>query len=374
MSADIVIFLTVMTLRLVVPLAIPRFPLPGVMASLVLDGLDQGIFSGFTDLDLTNYQSYDKAFDVYYLTIAYLSTMRNWSNLEAVHAARFLLYFRLIGAMLFELSGIRALLLVFPNTFEYFFIFYQVVALRWDPERLQRGAIAASIAFIWIVIKLPQEYWIHVAQRDASDFLLDHPVLIAVLAALIIALVVGIRWAMIHRLPPADVKLTFDAGVAPRDSMYEESVRWMASGRFIDHELVEKVVLVSLVSIIFSQMLPNVETTPLAMAIGVTVLVTSNTAISEWIARRGRGWKSALRQFISMAVLNVGLTLTFLWIIPMELTRMSAQTTLFFLLLITLIITLYDMYRPKYLVRTGIHVSAPDRDASAQERDDSPGP
>ncbi len=148
--------------------------------------------------------------------------------------------------------------------------------------------------------------------------------------------------------------------------MYEEGVRWMASGRFIDHELVEKIALVSLVSIIFSQMLPNVETTPLAMAIGVTVLVTSNTAISEWIARRGRGWGSALRQFISMAVLNIGLTITFLWIIPMELTRMSAQTTLFFLLLITLIITLYDMYRPKYLVRAGIHLDV-------QDNNDSPG-
>jgi hypothetical protein len=366
MSPDTAIFLTVMTLRLVVPLAIPRFPLPGVLASLILDGLDQGIFSGFTNLDLTNYQSYDKALDVYYLTIAYLSTMRNWSNLEAVHAARFLLYFRLVGAMLFELSGVRPLLLVFPNTFEYFFIFYQVVALRWDPERLHRGLIYGSIAFIWLFIKLPQEYWIHVAQKDATDFLLDHPILIVLLAVLILVLVVGLRWAMVHRLPPADTTFTLDAGVAPRDSMYEEGVRWMASGRFIDHELVEKIALVSLVSIIFSQMLPNVETTPLAMAIGVTVLVTSNTAISEWIARRGRGWGSALRQFISMAVLNIGLTITFLWIIPMELTRMSAQTTLFFLLLITLIITLYDMYRPKYLVRAGIHLDV-------QDNNDSPG-
>ena len=53
----------------------------------------------------------------------------------AVQIARFLFFYRMVGVMAFELTGWRPLLLVFPNTFEYFFIAYELVRLRWDPRR-----------------------------------------------------------------------------------------------------------------------------------------------------------------------------------------------------------------------------------------------
>ena len=62
---------------------IPHYPLPGVIASLIIDAIDQTIFQTFTNLRLDNYQGYDKALDTYYLTITYLSTYRNWTNLSA---------------------------------------------------------------------------------------------------------------------------------------------------------------------------------------------------------------------------------------------------------------------------------------------------
>ena len=80
---DGLIFGVVVASRVLVPLAIPRFPLPAMLAALVIDGIDQTIFQTFTDLDLTGYQSYDKALDVYYLSIAYVATLRNWTNLDA---------------------------------------------------------------------------------------------------------------------------------------------------------------------------------------------------------------------------------------------------------------------------------------------------
>jgi hypothetical protein len=349
--SDSTIFLTVMSLRLLVPLLIPRFPLPTVIAALVLDGLDQGIFAGFTNLDLENYQSYDKALDVYYLTIAYLSTMRNWTNLVAYRAARFLIYYRLVGTMLFELTGIRALLLVFPNTFEYFFIFIEIVALLWFTTRLTRNMVLAAVAFIWIVIKLPQEYWIHIAQRDASDFLLENPILMVVLAVLVVALVLAIRWLFIHRLPPPDKALDFEADSPYGDPRYREAARAMVHGRILDRELLEKITLISVVSIIFSQMLPSVRATPIQMTISVSILIVSNAVVSEWLARRNDGWKSVVRQFVTTAVLNTGLTITFIWILPMEMSSIPLASTLFFLLLITLLIACYDRFRPSYLMR-----------------------
>ena len=61
------------------PLFIPRFPLPAILAALVLDGVDQSIFQTF-GYDPPGYQGYDKAMDVFYLSIAYLSTLRNWTT------------------------------------------------------------------------------------------------------------------------------------------------------------------------------------------------------------------------------------------------------------------------------------------------------
>ncbi len=71
-SSDMLIFWAVVMARFFVPLAIPKYPLPGIIASLLLDAVDQTIFQQFTDLPLAGYQAYDKALDVYYLAITYL--------------------------------------------------------------------------------------------------------------------------------------------------------------------------------------------------------------------------------------------------------------------------------------------------------------
>jgi hypothetical protein len=49
--------------------------------ALILDGIDQTIFQTYTTLSLDHYQGYDKALDIYYLSIAYIATIRNWTNL-----------------------------------------------------------------------------------------------------------------------------------------------------------------------------------------------------------------------------------------------------------------------------------------------------
>ncbi|MFN6119436.1 MAG: hypothetical protein ACK5CE_07355 [Actinomycetes bacterium] len=51
------IFITVVLLRFALPLLIPRFPLPAVLACLVLDAADQTIFQAFTDDPLAGYQT-----------------------------------------------------------------------------------------------------------------------------------------------------------------------------------------------------------------------------------------------------------------------------------------------------------------------------
>ncbi len=169
-AADLAVLALVVGGRLLLPLLIPWFPLPGIVMCLVLDAVDQSLFQGLTRLQLDFYQGYDKALDVYYLSIAYLSTFRNWDNRFAFRVTRALFYLRLAGVALFEWLDWRVILFLLPNTFEYFFIWYELVRRR-TPRRLSRTTVISAAAAIWILIKLPQEYWIHIARLDLTDVL-----------------------------------------------------------------------------------------------------------------------------------------------------------------------------------------------------------
>jgi hypothetical protein len=349
---NLLVFLLVLGLRLLVPLAIPRYPLAAIITAMILDAVDQTVFQQFTTLNLDNYQSYDKALDVYYLTIAYLATLRNWTNLTAVEVSRFLLYYRLVGVLVFEITQSRTALLIFPNTFEYFFIFYEAVRLRWNPRRMSPRVVLGAAAAIWIFIKLPQEYWIHVAQRDVTDTLRDNPALIPALAIAIVALLAAGWWLVTRRLPGADWAVSLaDPLEIDRELGYQRGTPRLFAGRRLDQGFIEKVVLVSLVSIIFAQILPDVNATALQMTIAVALVVIGNTLVSEWLVRRGMTWKTMVREFGAMAVINVGLTILFLLILPVSAGSLHTGSTLFFLLLLTLLVLLYDHFRPYYLKR-----------------------
>ncbi len=365
--ADALIVILVVGARLLLPLGIVRYPLPAIVACLLLDGVDQTIFQTFTSVDLSGYQGYDKALDIYYLTIAYISTLRNWTNRNAVRIARFLLYYRLIGVALFEATGVRELMIIFPNTFEYFFIFYEAVRVRWNPRRMDARVLIGVTAFIWIFIKLPQEWWIHVAQLDMSDtlkrllggtpesdwvtLLAANPGVVLTVALAVIALLALAWWIVTRKLPPADRPITLDADaearVAGRDALGR--VFGIMQARYLDRELLEKVVLVSLLTVIFVLGF-GFDIDPLRAGIGMTAIILANTAISEWLARRGWVWRAAsiVRHFLAMAALNSGILVAFAILMP---GRVEFERVGFVLALLTLIVTLYDRYRPEYLAR-----------------------
>ena len=364
------VFWVVAIARFLVPLTIPRYPFPGIIASLLLDAVDQTIFQQFPGLQLEGYQGYDKALDIYYLTIAYISTLRNWGNIFAFRVSRFLFYWRLVGVALFELTHLRWLLLVFPNTFEYFFIFYEAYRLRWDPTRMSKKLAIGAAVFIWIVIKLPQEYWIHIGQIDTTDWIkmdlfgvpADTPwgeivqawpgVFVAafiVIAALLVAAV----WLARRRLRPADHSLAFDAD-AHQPAFTTEQVRNAVASeasRIVDAALLEKIVLITLVSMCFGQVIPGMQATNFQLIIGVALIVIVNTALSHWLARRGFGWAFSLWQFIALAVVNLIALLVYAFLRTRFDDPVSIGNMFFFVLLLTLLVTLYDRYRQVYLMR-----------------------
>ncbi|HET9659163.1 MAG TPA: hypothetical protein VFP05_02460 [Thermomicrobiales bacterium] len=371
---DLIVFGIVLLLRLLVPLAIPRFPLPAIIVAMIIDAADQTIFQNYTDLNLDWYQGYDKALDIYYLAIAYIATMRNWTNLHAFGVSRFLWYYRLIGVVLFEWLQIRALLFIFPNTFEYFFDFIEGVRTRWNPRRLTKRHVVYAAALIWIFIKLPQEYWIHIAQMDVTDFIreniFDVPVdtpwgtlisdnigfFVGLIIALV-ALVLLLRWVLLHKLPPPNWSWTFDADThRDTDPAYQAQpaaagYRQTQAERFFDQGMIEKIALLSLILGIFASVLPGIDIPTVQLVIGVIAVVVLNTVITEWLGRRGMSFETAMREFVGVALANFLIVIAYRFLVHRAGGTMDVGATLFFLFLVSIIIALYDRYRPIYLRR-----------------------
>jgi hypothetical protein len=339
-------FLVVIGARFLVPLLIPMFPLPAIIACLVLDAADQSIFQAF-GFDPPGYQSYDKAMDVYYLAMAYLATLRNWSSLPAFGVGRFLYFYRLVGVVAFELTHTRALLLVFANTFEYFFIAYEGIRSRWSTTRWGLRWWIGVAAFIWVFIKLPQEYWIHVAQLDFTEALENNPWFgPTIVVLLLVAGVVFWVWGR-PRLLPADWTWRFAAEPLPTEmATAAEQSRAYAQGAVWSMVTLEKVVLLGLLTVIFAQSLPSVRASNLQLFIGAGAVVVVNAAFTLALARRSLSLESAALTFVARTVANVALAVVAAWLLGNEGGDLSFGPTLFFLTMISLLTTFHDRWQP----------------------------
>ena len=349
-----VVFWTVVALRFLVPLLIPLFPLPAIIACLIIDGVDQTVFQSF-GFDPPGYQGYDKAMDVYYLCIAYMSTLRNWTSLTALRISRFLFFYRLIGVLAFELLQIRALLLVFPNTFEYFFIAYEAVRSRWNPAAMSNRFWLLAMAGIWIFVKLPQEYWIHVAQMDVTDTLRDVPWAAPALVAAILGLLAAFWFGVKPRLAAPDWGWRIPADPIPASvNSAEARAGWLkAHGAIRSIDTVEKAVLIGLLSVIFAQMLPDLKTSDLRLFSSLAILVVVNVAWSLFLARHSVTVEAAWAVAAGRLAFNLGFVWVAHWLLDRNGGSLNVTATVFFLALLSLVITLHDRWRPVAGARFG---------------------
>ncbi len=352
------VFAVVVVLRLGIPLFIPRFPLPALLACLVVDGIDQTIFQWFhVTAVLDEYQSYDKALDVYYLVIAYTATMRNWHDGVAFRIGQALWYWRLIGTVAFEYSGWSPLLLIFPNAFEYFVIAYEGIRTRWRPTRLSDRQLIYLAGGIVVFVKIPQETWIHVLQLDVTDEIAAHPVLaVLVFAAAAIALA-GTVAAGRSRVPPPDWRFTV---VVDRHQARKRPDTRPEGLRTLLWTTGEKAALITMVVLIFGHILPTTAGGG-ALTLGVCVTVALNAGVTEWLEERRMVPQPLHWRFAVGVVINAVIFEALILLRPaVSVDRVSA---LFLLFLLSLIITLYDHCRA---VSYGIPVDAPgERTATA---------
>ncbi|WP_244930227.1 hypothetical protein [Nocardioides sp. W7] len=346
------VFVAVVGARFLLPLAIPYWPLPAVVACLVLDGVDQTIFQLF-GYDPPGYQGYDKAMDVYYLAIAYLATLRNWASMPAFRVGWFLYFYRLVGVVAFELTHARPLLLVFPNTFEYFFIAYETVRARWSPIALALSWWLSAAALIWVFVKLPQEWWIHIARLDVTDLLGEHRWALPLLFVVLLGVVAVVRYAVTPRLPAPDWDWRMSPEPLPEEiDEAHEQIAWRAEhDRILSGGTAEKIVLVGLLAVVFAQMLPDFTGSTSDLFVGVAVVVVLNAGITLVAARRHWTVGSLTVTFVIRLAVNVVLVVLADEVLPGGEAQLDGFDTMFFLSLISLITTLHDRWRPVHEVR-----------------------
>lgn len=116
--------------------------------------------------------------------------------------------------------------------------------------------------------------------------------------------------------------------------------------------------MVSLITIIFAEVLPAVRVQPMHVAFGVALIIVANTVVLQWLIKHGVEWHSAVCEFVVMAVVNAAIVALLSAILPGMNVPLDAPATLFGLFLLTLLVTLYDRFRPYYDARRELEAVA----------------
>ncbi len=143
MTLEVVV---IATIRIAGALPVLRWPLAGGLLAILVD-LSDLLLMGVLDLGgVPDYQGLDKALDQVYMATFLIVSLR-WAG-PARSIAIGLYLFRLIGSLAFEVTGERALLLAFPNVFEFWFILVAAVGAervaRWGNGRLAIALVALT--------------------------------------------------------------------------------------------------------------------------------------------------------------------------------------------------------------------------------------
>lgn len=166
-------WIIVIIMRVLAGLTIFRWPLAGGLLSILADNLDIVILGYFHVPDISPYNRVDKILDTYYLTIEVLVSL-DWKNKLARKISIISYIYRLVGAILFEITNARFLLLIFPNLFENFFIFYLAAKKILKKDLVSSPKNATIIIILLLIPKLIQEYFLHVLEFPIWGWIIDN--------------------------------------------------------------------------------------------------------------------------------------------------------------------------------------------------------
>lgn len=148
-------------IRFVSSLPIIRFPLLGVVLAIIVDYFDFEILKFLNHGDLLMYQNLDKSMDLFYLGLAAYASLR-WTNALARRAAIGLFFLRLVGFGLFVVFQTPWLLLLFPNVFEWFYLYYLSYKKFFKKDPVETKKQLFGVLVLLTIPKLAHEYLLHI--------------------------------------------------------------------------------------------------------------------------------------------------------------------------------------------------------------------
>lgn len=163
----------VIAIRILVPFSILRFPFWGMVLSVLADALDIVIFSwlGWGILEGKGiYHELDKVFDMYYLSFAAYKTL-GWQDALARKTSAVLFLWRFAGFAVFEITGIRQIILFAPNIFENFYLLWQATLQFFPESRTLTKKKLAVYLLIAAIPKIIQEYIMHYLEFPTWAFI-----------------------------------------------------------------------------------------------------------------------------------------------------------------------------------------------------------
>ena len=142
-------------------LPVLRWPFYGAILAIVVDQSDV-LLMNLLDLGgVGNYQTFDKYVDQVYIG-CFLAVALRWQGADRNVAVALYIY-RLAGFLAFEVTQSRDILLLFPNLFEFWFVFVAAkLQFVWQ-DALQSRRLAIVLTAL-VGLKLLQEYVIHYAR------------------------------------------------------------------------------------------------------------------------------------------------------------------------------------------------------------------
>lgn len=150
-----------------------RWTLTGVLVSLVADTLDVVLLDLMRVSDYGFYNPLDKILDTYLYVVTGLVAWR-WKNRIAAITIVCLLVYRLIGVVAYEASGQRALLLVFPDLFIFYVLFFLLTNRMLKKDFITSAKTNAVVLILLLIPKMFQEYQLHVAQFPIYGWFREH--------------------------------------------------------------------------------------------------------------------------------------------------------------------------------------------------------
>lgn len=149
-------------IRLIVPLAILRWPFWGMLAAIAGDAsgviIADALGWGFGTAG--RYHLFDKIFDLYVLAFAYGASFQ-WPEVKTRRTASVLFFWRAAGLAAFEITGARQAVFFGPNIFENFYLLIAGLRQFAPAFRVNTARRLVIILAIAAIPKIIQEYIMH---------------------------------------------------------------------------------------------------------------------------------------------------------------------------------------------------------------------